>query len=54
VSRKIGVVEVLRVSSHGSGLYLRIPRDVCDAFKIRRGDLLRVRIEGFEGRAEGE
>jgi len=53
-NRKIGIVEVLRVSAHGSGLYLRIPRDVCSAFGIRRGDLLRVKIEGFERRAEGE
>jgi len=50
--KKIGVDEILKVSRHGSGFYLRIPRGVIEAFGIRKGDLLRVKIEGFEGRAE--
>jgi len=52
-SDKIGVVEILKVSRHGSGFYLRIPKATVDAFGIRKGDLLRVKIEGFERRAEG-
>jgi len=51
-SGKIGIVEILRVSRHGSGFYLRIPKDTVDAFGIKKGDLLRVKIEGFERRAE--
>jgi len=53
-SGKIGIVEILKVSKHGSGFYLRIPKDVIDAFGISKGDLLRVKIEGFERRADVE
>jgi len=45
---KLGIVEILKVSRHGSGFYLRIPKDVVDAFGIESGDLLRVKIESLE------
>jgi len=42
---KIGVTEILRVSRYGSGFYLRLPRDLCDALGLQPGDRLRVKIE---------
>jgi len=52
--KRIGVDEVLRVSRHGSGLYLRIPDWLRYAYQVEKGDRLRVRfnevvkIEGEE------
>jgi len=39
------VTEILRVSRYGSGYYLRLPRDLCDALGLRPGDRLRIKIE---------
>jgi len=44
---KIGTTEIVRVSKHGSGHYLRLSKWIMDAFGIRKGDLLRVRIESL-------
>jgi len=41
---KIGIVDEIRVSRHGSGLYLRIPDWLVGAYSIRKGDRLRIRI----------
>jgi len=57
VWEKIGVTEILRVSRYGSGWYLRLPRDLCDALGLQPGDRLRIKIEArrrlaVEGAAE--
>lgn len=43
--KKIGTVEILKVSRHGSGLYLRLRRDLCDVYVIQKGDKIRVKLE---------
>lgn len=42
---KIGVVEVIRISAHGSGLYLRLPKDLVEWHRLKKGDRLKVKIE---------
>jgi len=42
---KIGTVEILKVSRHGSGLYLRLDKDLTEAFGIKKGDKIRTRLE---------
>jgi len=42
---KIGVTEILKVSRHGSGYYLRIPMDMVFALGLKPKDRLRVKIE---------
>lgn len=36
----------MRVKSHAHQLYLSLSRDLVSAYNIRKGDLLRVKIEG--------
>lgn len=43
---KIGTVELITVKSHARQLYLPLDKDLVRAFGIKRGDLLRVKIEG--------
>lgn len=43
--KKIGTQEILKVSRHGSGHYLRLPKPTVDAFGLQKGDLLRIRID---------
>jgi len=42
--QKIGTMEILKVSCHARGLYLRIRNDLVEAFGIKKGDKLRVKI----------
>lgn len=42
---KIGTVEILKVSRHGSGLYLRLDKDLAEVYGIEKGDKIRVRLE---------
>jgi len=44
-SRKLGVTVVMRVSQHGDGLYLYIPRDITDVYGIIAGDKLEVQLQ---------
>jgi len=41
---KIGIVDEIRVSRHGSGLYLRVPDWLVGAYRIEKGDRLRIKI----------
>jgi len=43
--KKIGIVDEIRVSRHGSGLYLRIPDWLVKTYLIEKGDRLRVKIQ---------
>jgi hypothetical protein len=38
----LGVTYVGDVSGHGSGLYVRIPREICDYFGITSGDKIKI------------
>jgi len=43
-AKKIGQEDLLRVSQHGDGLYLFLPRDLTDVYDISSGDRLKVRL----------
>ena len=43
---KIGTTEFITVKTHARQLYLPLKKDLLDAFDIRKGDLLKVKIEG--------
>ena len=43
--QKIGTVEIMRVSRHGSGLYLRLSRTLAEVYDIKKGDKIRVKLE---------
>lgn len=43
--QKIGTVEIIRVSSSGRRRYLKLTKELCDAYGIEVGDKLKVRIE---------
>lgn len=43
--QKIGTVEIMKVSRHGSGLYLRLDKDLTEVYDIRKGDKIRVKLE---------
>jgi len=43
---KIGTVEYITVKSHARELYLPLDRDLTRAHGLKKGDLLKVRIEG--------
>jgi len=43
--KKIGVIDEIRVSRHGSGLYLRVPDWLVKTYLIEKGDRLRVKIQ---------
>jgi len=42
---KIGTVEIVRVSSSGRRRYIKLTKELCDAYGIEVGDKLRVKIE---------
>lgn len=42
---KIGTVEIMKVSRHGSGHYLRLDKDLCEVYGIQKGDKIRVKLE---------
>jgi len=45
VWKKIGVTALMRASAKGgSGVYLYIPRDYADAYSIKSGDKVEVRL----------
>ena len=40
----IGVVFIAEVSGHGSGLYVRLPKEIVDYYTIVAGDRVKVAI----------
>jgi len=50
-TEKIGTSEWIRLRAHGGYLYLPLSMDLIRAFRLRKGDLLKVRIEEVQ-RAE--
>jgi len=44
---KIGTMEIVKVSRHGSGYYLRLSKWIVEAFGIQKGSLLRIKIESL-------
>jgi len=51
---KIGTVEFITVKKHARQLYLPLKADLIAAFDIRKGDLLKLKIEGRVKREGGE
>ncbi|MBA7483232.1 hypothetical protein ES707_18743 [subsurface metagenome] len=51
---KIGTVEILLVRSHARRYYLPLDKDLVDAYGLKIGDRLRVKIEGRIKEAGGE
>jgi len=51
---KIGIVEILKVKTHGRRLYVVIPSDVVTTFEIKKGDMLRVKLEELIRTESGE
>lgn len=45
MEEKLNLVEVMKVSQHGKSLYLRLSKVFTEAYKIEKGNKLRVRIE---------
>jgi hypothetical protein len=43
-AQKIDLQALLRVSAHGDGLYLFIPRDIVDVYGIVSGDRVKVKL----------
>lgn len=43
--QKIGTVEMFRVNSSGRRLYVNLRAELCNAFGIKVGDLLKVEIK---------
>lgn len=42
--QKIGTVEIMKVSRHGSGLYLRLEKGLIEVYNIKKGDKMRVKL----------
>jgi hypothetical protein len=40
----IDVTFIGEVSGHGSGLYVRIPKEICDYYNFVAGDRVKIRI----------
>lgn len=51
---KIGTSEWIRIRSHAGRLYLPLGADLIRAFGLKRGDLLKVKIEEVQRTEEGE
>jgi len=51
---KIGVTVVGKPAAHSSGLYLRIPKKVCEAYDLFRAQMVVFTIERVLGPAPGE
>jgi hypothetical protein len=46
--RAIGLETLLRISQHGDGAYLFLPKDVVDCYRLLPGDRVKVRlVESF-------
>ena len=43
--QKIGTVEIMKVSRHGSGHYLRLDKDLVEVYDIQKGDKIRVKLD---------
>jgi len=50
---KIGVTVVGKPAAHSSGLYLRIPKKVCEAYDLFRAQVVVFTIERVLGPAPG-
>ena len=42
--QSIDVCYIGDVSGHGSGLYVRIPKEICDYYNFSAGDRVKIRI----------
>lgn len=51
---KIGITEYLTVKTHARELYLPLKADITSVFDIRKGDILRIKIEGKVIKEGGE
>lgn len=53
---KIGTTELITVKSHARELYLPLRAEITGVFGIKKGDLLKVKIEGrvIQGGESGE
>jgi len=45
LAEKLGVTVLTHVSAHGGGLYLYIPRDLVEAYKIVAGDKIEAQLQ---------
>jgi len=45
MSKKIGTVEILEISTRGRSYYLRLSKDLVEAFGLKAGDKVRVKVE---------
>jgi hypothetical protein len=43
-TESLGVTYIGEASGHGSGLYVRLPKEVCDYFGLVSGDRIMVRL----------
>jgi len=50
---KLGVTVASKPASHGSGLYLRIPKKVCEAYDLWKVQMVVFTIERILGPAPG-
>jgi len=53
-TEKIGTSEWIRIRASGHRLYLPLARDLINAFGLKKGDLLKVKIEEVQRVEEGE
>jgi len=51
--QKIGVTVVGKPAAHSSGLYLRIPKKVCEAYDLFKAQMVEFTIERVLGPAPG-
>jgi len=50
---KVGITVVGKPAAHSSGLYLRIPKKVCEAYDLFRAQMVVFTIERILGPAPG-
>lgn len=43
--KKVGVTVISKPVAHGSGLYFRIPKQVCEAYDLFTAEAIEVKIE---------
>jgi len=53
-SEKIGTSEWVRLRAHGGYLYLPLSMDLIRAFRLKKGDLLKIRIEEVQRTEEAK
>jgi len=54
-TREIKEIRTLNVSTHGRGLYLYLPKDLCEIYEINGGDRVKVQLRSlFKRDYEGE